>query len=233
MKWNNKLEQMFRLKNNKTDTSETNSPQHKEHLPITFNLNAMIIADTHGCLREEDFPKEIDIDVCFLLGDVFDNDLRLVLSRIINIPIYGILGNHDGFELLNRFGIRNIHNDIIEINGVKVAGLQGSIKYKYSDMPLYTDEESITVANQLAVADILISHDSPKYVFTATDFAHSGLSGITEYLNRHNISLHLHGHHHENRKTVLENGTTSICTYGVSIISINDGQLQINNYTNF
>jgi Icc-related predicted phosphoesterase len=234
MKWTNKIETMFRNKHETKQNDNKNVLQNKhiEPIKIPFNLTALVIADTHGCLRESDIPKDVDYDVCLLLGDVYDNDLKVLLP-CIHSNVYGILGNHDGFGTLSRFDVGNLHGGMVEINGVKIAGLQGSIKYKNADMPLYTDEESDDVADILPLADILISHDSPKYVFGTNDFAHSGLTGITKYCEKHNIPLNLHGHHHENKTTFLENGTTSICTYGVNLITINNGLVDVHNYANF
>lgn len=221
MKWTNKIENFFRA--NRGDRTllvnrESSIQEITNKIPIDFSLNILVIADTHGCLNECELPDD-GYDVCFLLGDVFNNDLAIIKQKIVHAPIYGILGNHDGFDLLDRYGIENIHGKSIEIKGVKIVGLQGSIKYKNSDMPLYTDEESCEIAKLLPCADILISHDSPKYVFGDKDFAHSGLQGITNYCELHNVPLNIHGHHHENKTTILENGTTSICCYGVRLMN--------------
>ena len=33
-----------------------------------------------------------------------------------------------------------------------------------------------------------------------------------------NIKLNIHGHHHENSTHLLENGTVSVCCYGVRVL---------------
>lgn len=191
--------------------------QQISSLPINFSLKMLIITDTHGCLNPSEIPQD-KFDVCLLLGDLFKDDIMIIKEKIINIPIYGVLGNHDGFELYDKYGIENIHGKVVEVNGVRIVGIQGSLRYKYSDMPLYTDEESVEIAEKMEEADILISHDSPKYLHGDNDFAHSGLQGITRYCEKWNVPLNIHGHHHDNMRSVLENGTTSICCYGVRLI---------------
>lgn len=225
MKWTKQLENLFRHKRgfvNDDVRNEANENQNQpEALPINFNLRMLIITDTHGCLREDEIPLDHSADVCFLLGDMSLHDIAIVQEHIDTIPIYGVLGNHDGFDLYDRCGIENIHGKVIEINGVRIAGMQGSLRYKDTNFPFYTDEESIEIANSIEPADILISHDYPKYLYGSDDWAHSGLQGITHYCEKHSVPLNIHGHFHDNRMSVLTNGTTSMCRYGVHIIDTN------------
>ena len=193
------------------------APVNKQ-ISIDFNLRMLIIADTHGCLYEDEIPFDHTADVCLLLGDLSLQDIAIIQEHIDDIPIYGVLGNHDDFDLYDMCGIENIHGKVVEVKGVRVAGIQGSLRYKYSDMPLYTDEESVEIAEAMGAADILISHDSPKYLHGTNDFAHSGLQGITRYCEKYSVPLNIHGHHHENMKSVLPNGTTSICCHKVQIM---------------
>jgi len=183
-------------------------------IPITFDLSLLVIADTHNCLCESDIPFFADCNACFLLGDLSGKDLAVVKRLILPyIPVYGVLGNHDDFPLYKNNGIEDIHGRVVSVNGVRVAGLQGSIRYKHTDYPLYTDEESVDISNSIETADILISHDSPKYAFGEHNLAHSGLQGVTDYCFNNSVPLNIHGHHHVNKHNVLENGTLSICCH--------------------
>ena len=62
---------------------------------------------------------------------------------------------------------------------------------------LYTHEESIDLANKMESADILVYHDK-SFITDNHNMAHDGLKGVTEYIYKHNIALHIHGHLHEN-----------------------------------
>lgn len=219
MKWFGRIKDMFYHKwNNKVEINETaRSINQVGTIPIDFNLRALVVSDGHGCLTDCDFPI-CDIDVCFLLGDLSLRDIEIVKEKIGETPIYGVLGNHDGFELYDRCGIENIHGRVIEINGVKIAGMQGSFRYKNTNFPFYTDEESVAIAEKLPPADILISHDSPKHFHGSDDWAHSGLEGISHYCKKYNVPLNIHGHFHDSVSGILENGTRSICCYKVQLI---------------
>ena len=221
MKWTSKLEEMFRRRHVGAEVEEKVKRVEENHiqpLPIDFNLRILVVTDGHGCLAESDIPPYRDIDVCLLLGDLSIRDIAIVKEKIGNIPVYGVLGNHDGFELYDRFGIENIHGKVVEIDGVRIAGMQGAFRYKDTNFPFYTDDESVEIAEEMDGADILISHDYPKDFHKNTDWAHSGLQGITHYCEKHRVPLNIHGHFHNNLSGVLENGTRTICCYRATII---------------
>ena len=185
-----------------------------------YNLKILFITDTHGMLSYEkdtlDYMMNLkDYDCCILLGD------HSPIKNIIpNEKLYGVLGNHDSWSLYQDNGINDINGKVTSINGIKIAGLCGSYKYKNSDeYAMYTHEESIELANKMESADILVSHDKP---FTKSDYgeSHDGLKGVTEYIYKNHIPLHVHGHLHEESEEILKNGTKSICLYGVKLLEI-------------
>lgn len=184
---------------------------------IATTVKLLVIADTHGCLKCEDIPSEA-VDACILLGDLTPRDIDIV-KQAVDAQIYGVLGNHNAFDTYQKRGIPNIHGKVIEINGLRIAGLQGCCRYKNLNAPLYTDEESIQIANTLAPADVLISHDGPKGFHGCEDLAHSGLQGITDYCKNNNVQLNIHGHYHRNLWGKIEN-TLVACCYGVNVIKI-------------
>ena len=99
---------------------------------INKNLKILCIADTHGTLKEcqAELLKDVEYDVCFLLGDVTHKDLQILDSYLDKSKTYGVLGNHDDFGLLEKMGIKNIHMKQIEISGVTFFGFEGSFRYK-------------------------------------------------------------------------------------------------------
>ena len=167
-----------------------------------YNLKILFITDTHNCLTYDkeciEYIKNAkDYDYCILLGDHSANDLDEITKMISKDKICGVLGNHDSWDKYEEYGINNIDGKIIEVNGVKIAGISGSFKYKNSDQyALYTHEESIEIADKMEYADILVSHDKP-FTKDFHDNAHDGLKGITKYLYKNKVSLHIHGHLHE------------------------------------
>lgn len=162
------------------------------------NLRILAIADLHCWDRLTlETVRHYDFDCCVLLGDIPQNAL-VFLREIIAQPMVGVLGNHDEFGQLERCGIENLHGRTATVNGVKIAGLSGSHRYKHGDYPLLSQRESLAAAKAIPAADILISHDTAYRLMGRNDAAHCGLKGISRYISRYKPKLNLCGHYHEN-----------------------------------
>ncbi|WP_307993027.1 metallophosphoesterase [uncultured Clostridium sp.] len=182
-------------------------------------LNLLVITDLHTVYEEEIQKIQNYIyDCCILLGDIRFDDLMLI-RKYVKGSIYGVLGNHDSYGILENAGIENIHNKVITINEIKIIGFEGSSKYKKGNSPLYTQEESLKIAKTMSKADILVSHDSP-YCLYKKDPAHCGLKGITEYIKKNRIPINIHGHQHINSKITLKNQTKVLGVYKCSLVNI-------------
>ena len=179
------------------------------------SINILVIADCHH-LKEEEIEKvkNLQYDACLLLGDISGNYLDMILKYVPIEKIYGILGNHDEYGLLESRNISNIHSKVINVDGVRILGFEGSSRYKNGNIPMYSQEESIKILKKCEMADILVSHDSPYQLYSkSNDKAHCGLKGITKYIKKNKIYLNIHGHHHINTKLTLSNGTNVIGVY--------------------
>lgn len=193
--------------------------QKKEE--IVSRIKILIITDTHNTLKKEDFKSDMmKVDVCFTLGDISWDDYSILKELLPKeIPIYGVLGNHNDYNDLEHFGIKNIHGEKIIVNDVSFIGWQGSIRYKNIDYPSFTDKDSIKFGKTLPKADVLLSHDGPKYLYN-NDLPHSGLLGITKYLKKNKVQLIIHGHHHINKTQKLKYGTVCTCVHGIRLFDI-------------
>lgn len=178
----------------------------------TAPFYALVITDTHGharCGGIDEFLKRVDqIDVLFTLGDVEHMDFDAINAhpRLKGVPKYGVIGNHDYFSVLKDAGVYDIHNQVVDICGVRFVGMYGSIRYKNVDAPMFTDEESVEVAAQLPECDIFLTHDKAKVEkddARSMVSAHSGMLGIGKYIKEKKPAYHLHGHLHENMKETV------------------------------
>lgn len=184
------------------------------------NINILVIADCHH-LKEQEIEKveNLQYDICVLLGDINGNYLDMILKYIPIEKIYGILGNHDEYGLLESRNITNIYSKIINVNGIKILGFEESSKYKIGNIPMYSQKESIDILKKCDKADILVSHDAPYQLYAkSNDMTHCGLKGITKYLHKHKVFLNIHGHHHINTDFKLSNGTNVIGIYRCATI---------------
>lgn len=191
----------------------------------TFNkhLKMIIISDTHNTLNEEEFKIFVNehqiYDVCLLLGDFGSNDLPIILKYIDKEKIYALLGNHD-YNYIKDYELNNLNGKIININGVKLLGIEGSFKYKPVNFPSFSQKDSIIFLNDKESVDILISHDTKFNDKAFNDPAHQGLFGITYYLYKNNVPYHIHGHIHSRYKKKMINGTTEISVFKYEFIEL-------------
>ena len=194
----------------------------REFLPNKIKL--IIITDTHNTLDENQLINIIkehqDYNVCLLLGDHSDNDIKKVLNNIPKEKIYALLGNHDVNYIVN-YNLNNLNGNVINIHGVKLLGIQGSFKYKPIDFPSFTQEESVKFLMNQEQVDILISHDGPFDDDMINNPAHQGLFGITYYLFKNKVKYNIHGHLHDEFEKTLPNGTIEKSMYGISYIELN------------
>ena len=186
-------------------------------------IKLLIITDTHNGLKEDELKDVLyehpDYDMCLLLGDHSDGDIRTVLEHIPKEKIYALLGNHDN-NYIDNFGLNNLNGEIINVNGVKILGIEGSFKYKKVDFPSFTQEESVRFLVNKEQVDILASHDGPFDDNRTGDPSHQGLFGITYYLFKNKVKYNIHGHLHEEFDKTLANGTIEKSLYGIKYIEL-------------
>lgn len=206
------------------------SPKYENYLmkkygncdSIQDSISLLIIADTHGTLDEtefRDYLKDKTYDVCIMLGDHFNRDIDIILRNVDKTKLYGILGNHD-YDYLSDYNIPNINGVVIGINKVKILGMEGSFKYKPVSFPSFTQEDSIKFIESKQKVDILVSHDKKFNYEKLKDPAHQGLIGITNYIYKNKIPVHIHGHSHEPYQIKMLNGTDEYSVFGYEVIKI-------------
>jgi Icc-related predicted phosphoesterase len=239
----NYIIQRFSPKNNSKPTIEISEPTIEAPLPSTIiprkiiskrlsiPLKILVFADLH---YNEDEKLEIlrslsrdEYDVILFAGDN-RFDYILEICSILDGEKYGVTGNHDRPDVISKHGAVDMHGEVITVNGVRIAGFNGSHKYKESKSPLYTQEESIEVADSIEEADILLSHAGAYGVYPEhdDDETHCGLRGIKKYLENNDVKYHIHGHLHQNSITQLEDGTNIICVHGAVLINTIDNSIR-------
>ncbi|MDE6426719.1 MAG: metallophosphoesterase family protein [Ruminococcus sp.] len=184
-------------------------------------MKILAIADLHWYTNKELRQiKNLDYDVCVLLGDIPVNAIRLIKEYVYNKPILAVAGNHDDWNTPEIGRAENIHGQCVECYGYKFTGFSGSARYKYGDYPMFTQRESMQLGNKLKKADILISHDS-GYQLLGKDKPHSGLLGIDLYNLKNRTKLNICGHHHT-QIVKKRFGTTTVCVFRCALITFPD-----------
>ena len=186
-------------------------------------IKLLIIADTHGGLKELDLKNILfqhpEYDACILLGDYSQQDLKIILKYIYPNKIYALLGNHDD-NYIKEYNLRNLNGNIYIVNDVSFLGIEGSFRYKNEKFPSFTQKESIEFLNDKPKVDILFSHDAPFELSGINDIAHQGLFGINYYLYKNKVPICIHGHVHIPYDKQLSNGTHIHCSYMLEYVEL-------------
>lgn len=192
------------------------------------DISFLCIADTHGAFSYY-FPKsyidgllsQYKPNAVLVLGDCNLCDVKDIKSFFKDYPIYAICGNHDEPNLYTDNGISEIHGSVVEVNGVKILGWHGCVKYKEYQPYCFTQDESRSLALSMPSCDILISHDLPLRTVSDDRHIHAGLVGIYDYLTDRKCYLHLHGHIHDSELRTRINGVESISVYPMGYLQLN------------
>lgn len=164
-------------------------------------------------------------------GDPGQIPRREYESLLERVPVYTVFGNHDDLTLLrelkNRDGspILLPHGEVIEVQGIRLAGISG-IWAKSHRKPYYiTDEDVATISEKLKGKGIiiLITHGCPIGLADETPSGRRG--GQRCFLNAFKTIqplAHLCGHLHKPQirrlksgQYVLNIGTTALGDYAL------------------
>lgn len=155
---------------------------------------------------------DVQADMVFLLGDIFYRNV-LRIDRKYKCPKVGVLGNHDKAYYFEDTEIINAHRTIVEVNGLKIAGFQGSPKY--NDKPfgqhLEIEAEVFVASMYRHKVDFFLAHSNPVYPHTDQD-SHRGFAAFNDLIHYETTKHFLHGHLHDPFELV-ENNTKIYSVY--------------------
>jgi Icc-related predicted phosphoesterase len=190
-------------------------------------FTVLCIADLHHWTYAElEKLRDLEYDICFLLGDIQTDVLEIIRRIIGKNSLYAVQGNHDLWTQFSDCGISSLNLNAVEKSGYRFAGFGGASRYKDGRyFAMLTQKESLKLAktfnSNFIGADVLISHDSFYKLFSRDDDAHIGLKGLSRIVKRNKIKLNICGHQHVN-KVVKKHGCTVICVYRCSLITLPD-----------
>ncbi|MBP3870250.1 MAG: metallophosphoesterase family protein [Faecalicoccus sp.] len=168
-----------------------------------------------------------DIDCILSCGDLEYPYLDMLTSRI-NAPLYYVWGNHDS-QSTN--GGVCLEDQIVDMNGFKVCGFGGSMRYKPGNH-MYTEKEMRHRLMRfrhshlfLRSVDIFVTHAPAKGYGDLDDLCHTGFDCFNDFLEYYKPKYMLHGHVHLNYGRLQSqyqhpSGTKIINVYGYQIIEL-------------
>ncbi len=160
----------------------------------------------------ERFPK---VDLLVGCGDLPFYYLDFLFSALDAQLVY-VKGNHDqgpqymadGQVLDFPRGGQDIHAQVIQANGLLLAGLEGSMRYRPQALLMYSEAEMRYQIGRLLPTllynrirygrflDILVTHSPPFGIHDRPDLPHTGFKVFLPFLHHFKPRYLLHGHIH-------------------------------------
>lgn len=181
------------------------------------------------------------VDFAIGCGDLPYYYLEYIISTL-DVPLFFVRGNHGKAIEYGKAGPRkrplgavDLHENVVIHNGIILAGVEGSLRYKHGPYQ-YTQAEMWLNVIKIVPAliyhrllhdrylDIFVSHAAPWGIHDQTDLAHQGIKAFRWLLKTFSPLYHFHGHVHVyHPDTVRETrfgNTTVINTYGYREIDL-------------
>lgn len=163
-----------------------------------------------------------DVGLIIGCGDLPADYLEYVVTQL-NVPLVYVPGNHDPDEYVVHGG-QSVDGRWTKMDGVSIAGLGGSQRYKPVGAHQYTEDEMFARAARLVLTsrmagrriDVFVSHASPLGVHDGPDHVHAGFKAFHTFLRAGKPRLMLHGHTHVQRN--LETTVTKL--YSTQVINV-------------
>ena len=133
----------------------------------------------------------------------------------LNVPYFYVRGNHDPVHEYSENhsstgpnGGVDLHNRIVCHDGVLLAGIEGSIRYKKQGKFQYTQSQMWGLVFELIprlifnrlkygrYLDIFVTHAPPWGIHDKEDIPHQGVKAFRWFLGAFKPKYHFHGHIH-------------------------------------
>lgn len=182
-------------------------------------------------------PEKVEgIDLILSCGDLRPEYLEFLVT-MTNVPLFYVQGNHDGGpEWESPEGCECIDDRIVTVNGLRILGLGGSMRYQPDAGNMYTEEEMARRIRKQRFAlwrsggiDILLTHAPAQGYGDLPDLAHQGFAGFNGLLERYQPRLMAYGHVHKDyragsfdRFLSHPSGTLLVNAWGSQIVEVDE-----------
>lgn len=190
------------------------------------------------------FPHNLPpFDLVLSAGDMPGHVLEFIATKLTVQPVY-VLGNHANGYLRDAHdgtphlpgGCINAHGRVIEHQGLLIAGIEGSARYRpgphqYAEwqMELMAARLGPRLALRRATRrrglDVLLTHAAPKGPHEGADRPHRGVPAFNRIHRLWRPRLHVHGHVHlsganARREYLAEEGVRVVNAFEFTIIEL-------------
>jgi Icc-related predicted phosphoesterase len=159
------------------------------------------------------------------------------LVHALDAPLYYVKGNHDiRHSSKHPDGCVNINAKLIQFQGIKILGLEGS--HWYNGGPFqYTERQMRRTIRGLRTTmwfqkgiDIIITHAPPRHIHDAEDRCHRGFESFRWLIEKYSPRYFIHGHTHASfsdasQRITIVNKTRVVNSYGSYLFEIEDREI--------
>ena len=143
-------------------------------------------------------------DVIISCGDLKARYLEFLVTMEAR-PLYYVAGNHDtAYQQNPPEGCECLDDTLVNINGVRILGLGGSMRYNPGPYQ-YTEEEMSARIRRLRFklwraggVDVVVTHAPVRGFGDASDLCHTGFESFKRLIDRYHPKYLVHGHVHIN-----------------------------------
>jgi Icc-related predicted phosphoesterase len=168
-------------------------------------VKILLVADKiHKALYDYFEPERWqDIDLIISAGDLSSGYLQFLVTMIKGAPLFYVRGNHDDkYEKDPPLGCVNIHGRIVEYNGLRILGLEGSRWYNCEGIQYKENRmwwEFLKLWPRLKYGrkiDIVLTHNPPYGLNDGKGHAHRGFKSFRYLIDTFEPRFFIHGHQH-------------------------------------
>lgn len=157
-----------------------------------------------------------DVKMVFSCGDLPYYYLEYIVTMLCGVTLLYVRGNHDdrpmfmkdGRVMTSAAGCLDIDGKVLNVSGLLVAGIQGSMRYRPDGKYMYNDQQ---IAGKLArmvprllinklrygrYLDVLVTHSPPYGIHDRSDLPHTGFKAFLNFMQIFRPRYLLHGHVH-------------------------------------
>lgn len=150
--------------------------------------------------------RDLRVDLVLGAGDL-PWDYLETLATLLDVPAAFVPGNHDP-EVTRRSpapdGFVNLDGQVLDVGGLRVAGLGGCVRYNAGGHQYTQDEYDVRARRLLRAADgagarpvdVLLTHAPPLGLGDEPDPSHVGIAALPGVIEVLRPLWHLHGHIH-------------------------------------
>jgi len=170
-----------------------------------------VVEEIYSAAIEQQFG---DVDLVLACGDLPTRYLEFIAARL-DVPLLYVFGNHDQgiFTSNGQFksapaGCIDVDERVVEVQGLLIGGLEGSMCYNDQGEHQYTDWDMQQKAFHMTPSlwgnrlrhgrflDILITHAPPYQIHDGTDLCHTGFRAFRWVMEFYRPRYLIHGHQH-------------------------------------